>query len=37
MKGLFLDILRAIIWLFIILSIILFSIGDFSDFIYRGF
>lgn len=37
MKGLFFDILRASIWLLIILAVIFFSTGDFSDFIYRGF
>jgi len=37
MKGLFVDLVRAWIWLLLISMVILFSTGGFSDFIYRSF
>jgi hypothetical protein len=37
MKGLFLDIVRAGIWLLLIVTVVLFSTGGFQEFIYRVF
>ncbi len=37
MKGPGVDLVRAGIWLLLISTIVLFSTGGFSDFIYRGF
>lgn len=37
MQGLFLDLARAGFWLLLIVIMVLFSTGDFSEFIYRAF
>ena len=37
MKSLFWDLSRAGFWLLLIVLIVLFSTGDFTEFIYRAF
>lgn len=37
MKGLFLDLARAGFWLLLIITTVLLSTGDFTEFIYRAF